>query len=208
MNFGLALLPDEELAERLVAFQERHEKELDGPTLGMEENLPHVSILQCPFVKEHLTETLLGEIRDMLEQPNPTAVLSHVSYQPVGWAFANLVKEPWMSRLQADALPLLEMFIDSGKIDTSKDFAGYSRQEVAYYSRYGYRYLFEEFRPHFTIGRTSSGSTSVSAALQKDFLKYFAGVAVRFRKLAFYQAGAHGAFARSLAEIDLQSSKA
>ena len=202
-NFGLALLPDEEMTGRLIALQGRHEEELGGPALGVKKNLPHVSILQCPFVEERLTEALLEELREMVEQSAPAAVLSHVSYQPVGWVFANLVRDPWMSRLQADALSLLEPFIDGGRIDTSKDFTGYSKQEVAYYSRYGYRYLFEEFRPHFTIGRTRSGSTGVSAELQKDFLKHFAGSEVRFRKLAFYQAGNHGAFARPLAEVGL-----
>lgn len=203
MIFGLAVLPDEEMAKRLIDLQQRHKEELDGPVLGMEENLPHVTLLQCPFEVEQLTEVRLKDLRETVEGSDLTAVASHVSYQPVGWVFANLVQEPWMGKLQADALQLLEPFIDREAIDTSSDFAGYSKQEVAYYSRYGYRYLFEEFRPHFTIGRTYGESAGVSIALKKDFLQHFSGDEVRFGRLAFYEAGKHGAFVRSLAELVL-----
>lgn len=206
MLCGLAVLPCRRDQSRLIDFQKEHRDLLSGPELGLSENLPHVSVFQSQFDREDLSENILETVRAealLSGKEKLTSVLTSVGYQPDNWAFVHVGCEDWMIDLQRSAISSLGDLIRADEIDLEKDFGGYSKQEAAYYGHYGYRYVGSEFRPHFTIGRTPKGQDYVPSSVVCNFAKKLAGIDVAFERLAFYEAGESGAFARTLAEVDL-----
>lgn len=205
MLCGLALLPNQELQQRLIDFQSKYESLLTGPRLGLTQNLPHVSIFQSQLNPHELKESDLSEVLsntfDDFSNPFETT-LTCAAYQPEYWAFANVVKYDWMVALQRSSVRLLNDRILREDIDLHKDFGGYSKQQVAYFAHFGYRYIEEEYSPHFTIGRTNR-VPFLEPVIQEAFSQELAGTAVQFTKLAFYEAGPSGSFARAIHSIDI-----
>jgi len=60
--YGLALVPCLSDIAAIIDFQHRARRLIGGPVLSTETNLPHVSILQCPFRKEDLTQPFLPHV--------------------------------------------------------------------------------------------------------------------------------------------------
>lgn len=64
MLCGMALVPDEETQRRVIDFQGKHMHTLNGPKLGTETNLPHVTVFQSRFNPKDLSRSDLVEILD------------------------------------------------------------------------------------------------------------------------------------------------
>ena len=104
--FGFALLPNIEIQKEIISFRKRFPNTFEGPMLSLSENLPHISILQCPF-SENIP------IKDIIENTNSkyqlpiTLTWDKLIYQPVGWVFANIRKIPVLFLLYGPVLLLL-----------------------------------------------------------------------------------------------------
>ena len=189
--FGFALLPREGIQRLLVDFRREHSDEIAGPALGMDSNLPHTTLLQCPYQPDL---DYLGFLQ--LARGPVASSFVEVCYQPVGWVFARVARTPELVALQGALLEATTPLIDTSRIDRSKDMRGYSERERMNYLAYGYRYLKEQYRPHVTLGRTACGRESVSAELVDDFRRKLTGTPVVFDRLAFYEAGEFGVMRR------------
>lgn len=204
--FGIALLPTVTLQKRIIRFRENCGSFVDGPILGTDTNIPHVSILQCPYFTNTPHRKLLREIgKDSLFLTPTSSHFSKISYQPIGWLFANVVTGTWLPKLQEICLSRSRDYIDVRFIDRNENFSGYSLNEKENYLKFGYRYVGKSFKPHVTIGRSPRETPeSLPARVESAFNMEFAGDEVIFDKLVFYRAGEFGALSEILESVNFQ----
>ena len=205
---GLALLPEESARRRLVNFRSALNEFLDEPELGIETSIPHVSVLQCPFAANALTEDKLGSLVAQFRAGGSAnvrqATLGRLYHQPRDWIFVETIFDSWILGLQNLAITLLESEIDRDSIDLDRDFEGYTTAEARNFKTYGYRYVGESFRPHITLGRRpSAGDGSLPAQLMSAYARELKGSVVTFDQMVFYRAGAYGSLAQILAEVSI-----
>lgn len=204
MLCGLALVPNEITKKDIVNFRQENSHLISGPELGLNINIPHLSIVQCPFNPEILTKSVAERIlQEFGTNKFNQGCFTHLAYQPDAWIFANVVHDFQLDELQNAAMKVLEPKINIQEINLDKDFSGYSKRQVAYYARYGYRYLREEFTPHITLGRTVNNNDFVAPELVKNFAVTLAGINFSYDRLAFYRAGDSGVFAEELASVSI-----
>lgn len=191
MLFGLALLPSRPDQERLIEFQRRHRALLPEPVLGLDQNVPHLSVLQCPFREELLNPAALNLLasRVLPFRPSQRPIFTHAYYQPLGRIFAGVSLAGWDRKLQQEALIALEPLIDCSRIDRS-GLGALNQPERANQERYGYRFVGESYRPHITLGATDH--RFLDPGLMEDFEAQFTGTPIDFTRLAFYRSGAFG----------------
>ena len=202
--YGLALLPDEHTRAAVVAFQTRHSRHVTGPMLGVERNLPHLSILQCPYDPSTVTADTLRTLRGALPTGAAHATFTTFTHQPPGWLFANITAGRWLAGLHAAALAQTASAIRTDAIDRAADLAGHTASERRSYLRYGYRYVGADFRPHVTIGRCPPASpAAVPVPLARGYGHDLAGRGLTFAELVFYRAGEFGALAEVLLRTPL-----
>lgn len=198
MLTGIALLPDAATRRDLVAFQRGHGSQIAGPSLGTEENLPHMSVLQCHFDDALDRDLVLDALVKQLSKSRRPLVMGELVYQPRAWIFAEVRRDPWLVELQGLALELTEHSIDL-TMNSTRPSAEMSPEERTSYLRYGYRYVGPAFMPHITLGRTPDSRTGLAAGLVDDFRAAFTNRSVPAVEVAFYRAGESGAFAERLA---------
>lgn len=202
---GIALVPPVDVCERVIRFQHEHRRLIDGPELGHEVNRPHISVLQCPFGADLDREKTLHLLRDSLAGATAEMTLGAVYYQTTAWIFADIRKDPWLVALQAEALQLTSASIDRGRI-APRSQPDLTPLEQANYDQYGYRYVGESFRPHITLGRTPARSKSLPVGLLDAYERSgLAGMAFQPTTLAFYRAGESGAYAETLASVEINA---
>ena len=188
--FGFALLPNVETQKEIISFRRQFSDIFFGPMLSLSENLPHISILQCPF-SENIP------IKDIIENANShfqlpiTLTWDELIYQPVGWVFANVQKIPVLFSLQTYLLEQSEKYINRSSINPKKSTKGYTKEEIDSYFQYGYRYIGEAYKPHVTIGKIDEFlEIPLSAVL--DFNENFSEQEVVFNRIIYYEAGEYG----------------
>jgi hypothetical protein len=189
--YGFALLPKKEVQEKIISFRKKYSDVFFGPMLSLSENLPHVSILQCPFFVNMPVKSIIKMANENLHPPI-TLKWENLIYQPVGWVFANIYKTPSLSALQMFLLENCEKYIDYSMIDQHNPLKGYNEREKEYYLKYGYRYIGDEYKPHVTIGRIDE-STQIPENAVLDFKTTFSESEIEFDRIAYYEAGKFGA---------------
>lgn len=204
--FGVALLPDNVTRRTFVDFRERHRAYIGGPKLGMDTNLPHMSILQCPYFPDAPYSNALDTIIETVSLRAMKARFASLEYQHVGWAFADVRHDAWMTTLQEACLEATLPFIDTDAIDTDASFLGYTAAEKQNYLTYGYRYVGASFRPHITLGRSlDDTSVTLPLALTEAFRSELSGSELMLNELVFYRAGEFGALAEIIETVTLVS---
>lgn len=204
--FGIALLPDAETSQAIVEFRESQQPLIGGPILGMNTNIPHMTILQCPFFSDAPHSKLLDAFTESVALTTMKARFSSLAYQHVGWIFADVITKPWMRTLQDVCLTETLPFIDAASIDQPENFDGYSVGEYENFLKYGYRYVGKSFRPHITLGRTIDPEVrALPMPLVGSYSDQLQDKEFFFNKLVFYRAGEYGALAEILESIMLDS---
>jgi len=188
--FGFALLPNVETQKDIISFRKRFSDIFEGPMLSLSENLPHISILQCPFSENIPIKNIIENANSHFQLPI-TLMWENLIYQPVGWVFANVQKNPILFSLQSYLLKQSGKFINRSSIDTDKSIKGYTKEETDNYFQYGYRYIGEAYKPHITIGRIDE-SIEIPLSAVLDFNNNFSEQEVRFDRIAYYEAGVFG----------------
>jgi len=212
--FGLGLVPCAADIASIVDFRQRAGHLIGGPMLGETTNLPHVSILQCPFDEDALTQSLLDCIAESWSaNRNCSPVVGHFGpllYQPVGWVFGPVLPTlmstetgPWCADLQRLALERMRSCIDMAQIDVTRDTSQYTTCEREAYLRYGYRYVGDAFRPHVTLGRISGDTSAPAPELLGLYADSLASRCVTFDRLVFYRAGEYGVLAEIVRSISV-----
>jgi 2'-5' RNA ligase len=204
--FGIALLPDVETRQRIVEFRESQQSNVGGPMLGMSTNLPHVTILQCPYFPDAPHAKSLDAVIEAVSLRSMQARFATLEYQHVGWVFADVKPEPWMARLQDACLEATLPFIDTAAINAAESFIGYTAAEQKNYLDYGYRYVGTSFRPHVTLGRSvDPEAVTLPPSLVEAFSGELGGSELTFSELVFYRAGEYGALAEVMEIVTLGS---
>jgi 2'-5' RNA ligase len=154
---GIALIPTTTQMRQVIDLQQSIRQYDDlRPVLGLTEYHPHVTLLQGTADGPLGTAPLLRDIADLLtssEEPPDMPVVG-LEYAGAGWYF-----------LQVERTALLRAAHDLafrgcvGRLvvtaeDLAKDLIGCPERQARNYRRYGYRFLGEDFGPHFTLGRT------------------------------------------------------
>jgi hypothetical protein len=206
--FGLAALPSDDISHRIVSFRKFVEERrlVSGPSLGVNINIPHLTILQSPFKESDLTPSLLEEIvfNAGLEGNGLRGRFMGLYEQTRGWCFMGVDCSSWGVALQDASLNLLKDSVIREAIswDGSEDLWKNSERENQ--MLWGYRYLGEDFIPHITLGRFDGIDGSVpSGKLLELFESEFGGIGFEFSRLVFYRAGEFGVLNSVLAEIEL-----
>ena len=203
MLCGLALVPDYGARRRIIEFQGRHLATLEQPRLGEAVNVPHVTVFQSHFDPEGLTRELLLDVLNAGGVPNkPVSMFTWVFRHPGNWVFAHVECPEWLTSLHETAVVRLDDYVLHGDIDPGIDLDDHGGWQAEYYMRYGYRYSWEEFIPHVTLGKPTSCDT-LPDSLDADFKATLAGEVVQFSHAAFYVAGEAGSFAETICEVPL-----
>ena len=85
-----------------------------------------------------------------------------------------------------------------------KDMSGYTASEILNYQKYGYRYIGQDFYPHFTLGQTGDCLTSI--ALDKwiqSIPTQQLNISGRFVRLTLYRVGSHGSHSESVIDLKI-----
>lgn len=196
---GIALLPDADIAARLVDFAHRWRAEIDEPRPRTRTNLPHVSVHQFPTDD---AEQVAAAVSGRLTRHQPrTSRIGALAHQPVGWLFADVERQSWMDDLQAEVVDLVDHLVDRTALKRADQLTGYTAAESASYLRHGYRYVGATYRPHVTVGRTTTDSLSLTTACLADYDARLLDRTVRFDQLVVLRAGPFGAVAEVLTSI-------
>lgn len=192
--YGLAILPNEELRDMLVEWRTNLNELLLPPRLGTTENIPHCTILQCPFFYERLSYSLLTQIGSTFSsQSSFMTKLDNVYLQPKNWVFLSFLDIPELIELHRNALHIMDKDINRKVIDSSKNLKSYTAFEKKNYLKYGYRYVNESFAPHITLGKLDLNLfNAVPETIKAEFNSRFHDVDIEFNELAFYEAGDNG----------------
>lgn len=203
--YGIALLPEPEMRQKIVDFRNTYEKHVGGPKLGMDTNLPHMTILQCPYFPNAPHGDAMRRTVDCFSLGVSKSHFTSVEYQHVGWVFADIASEGWLAELQSGFLRETHQFIDLQQINADEEFIGYTADEKQNYLHYGYHYVGASFRPHVTLGRSiSPEATSLPLELLEAFRDDLGGATVTFSELVFYRAGEYGALSEVLDSVSLK----
>lgn len=199
---GVALLPGRDVMEHLIRFRQRHEDAIAGPRLGVDANLPHLSVLQCPFTQDVNADTVVRIVARHARNHGTPVMFDRVAYQPAGWVFAHVTHDGWLTRLQDVTLQLVGDHIGSWRDDPDTvdelDPAG-----RASYVKYGYRYVGDAYLPHVTLGRTPPGVTSLPGTVVNEFRNDVAGTGFEFTRAVFYEAGPFGTLSHVIAQCPI-----
>jgi 2'-5' RNA ligase len=202
--YGIALLPEPEMRQKIVDFRSERERYVGGPKLGMDTNLPHMTILQCPYFPNAPHGDALRDTVERLSLGVSKSHFTSVEYQHVGWVFADIASEPWLAELQNACLNATRQFIDLQQINPAENFLGYTEDEKRNYLSYGYRYVDASFRPHVTLGRSiSPEAMTLPPELVEAFRDELGGATAVFNELVFYRAGDYGALTEVLEAVSL-----
>lgn len=201
--YGLALIPNKEFINTLVKWRETHNLDILPPSLGRNINIPHTTILQCPFDSDKLDFSVLKKIKnDILTKIKPNKVKS-IYIQPKNWLFLDYYSDTLWNEIQNIALSYLEKKILVSTISIKQKYDGYSELEIYNYKRYGYRYIDKSFRPHITLGQVKQEKKILSKDLVHSFNLKIKNKKFEFTDLVFYEAGTKGALVKIIEKIPL-----
>lgn len=199
--YGLAILPNLSDSKKILELRNSLGDLLEGPVLGLDINLPHATILQCPFDPRFLDTNLLKDIAKKLSG-NYFSPVNRIELRKPNWIFAMLENSDPLKELQSHALALMKDFILVSKIQPRCPTPHYSTAELDYYNRYGYRYLFDEYIPHVTLGLLPKSKNDIKP-IQEILHASSLSKGLNFNRIAFYKAGYAGTFIQTLVQQEL-----
>jgi hypothetical protein len=195
VKVGFALIPDDPGA--LVAAQRDVAARFDlRPTLGLQANLPHVTLLQV-WLRDGVD--LQGVLEQLSAAPH-TLMLGDVSARAPGWVFLDVVRTDALMDLHLELLALLEPALIPGTPGQASGWETYTPSERQTFLRYGSRSVGPAYAPHITLGRNQEADpaaliSAFVAALPRHGVRHDVGVSW----LTAYRKGPDGCHAETLA---------
>ncbi|MEM7580355.1 MAG: hypothetical protein AAF316_11000 [Cyanobacteria bacterium P01_A01_bin.80] len=210
-KLGIAIIPDDVTIQEIVTLQQQLTTVCPlQPILGKNSNLPHMTLLQGRFNDLDKVYQSIHDLQNYLQQTylqQPEIFtfrcLQYV-YKTPGWYFlqphphtiGDLAHQFCFKNLKD------EMFLKIS--ERQKDMFGYTPSEALNYQKYGYRYIGQDFYPHFTLGQTGNRLNSV--ALDKwmqSIPSQQLNISGKFVRLTLYQVGSHGSHYKSLIDLKI-----
>ncbi|NET05320.1 MAG: hypothetical protein F6K16_11500 [Symploca sp. SIO2B6] len=180
------------------------------PILGKDTNLPHMTLLQGRFSDLAKVYQSIHDLRNYWEQKylQQPEVFSFdwlkCVYKPPGWYF--LQPHPHTigdvgHQFCFNALKDTMILLDS---ECQKDMFGYTPSEALNYQKYGYRYIGQDFYPHFTLGQTGDRLNSIALdTWMKLVPTQQLNISGRFVRLTLYRVGSYGSHRESLIDLKI-----
>jgi 2'-5' RNA ligase len=206
MNIGFALIPNRIFLDKLIQFQrDINQKYNFTPSLSLENNLPHITILQGTFADSFDYDVVALLLSKKLEQGNNTLFFSEIIVKGLGWFFLLCRKDPWLQELHEYACNLLqEQMIVTEAVQTADDLAYLTPIEKHHHLTYGYRYMKDAYLPHITLGRyIAEDKENVHLYCQRLWREYALSTSQHIERLTVYEMGNQGAHAKTLWEYNL-----
>lgn len=206
MNIGFALIPNQIFLDKLIQFQQDINQRYNlTPSLSLEKNLPHITILQGTFADSFDYEAKASLLAKKLEQRNNTLFFFEIIVKGLGWYFLLCKKDPWLKALHEYACNLLqEHMVVTEAVQKVDDLDYLTLQEKHHHLTYGYRYMKEAYLPHITLGRyIAEDQEEVLLWCQRLWIKYALSTAQQIERLTVYEMGVNGAHAKTLWEQNL-----
>lgn len=200
MKVGFALIPDR--VTDLVAAQRDVAARFEvRPTLGLRENLPHVTLLQAWLPADLDLQGVLDE----LPRAPDTLALGDVSARPTGWVFLDVVRTAALHALHLALLDRLRPVLIPGTPDQASGWATYTATERSTFLRYGSRSVGDAYHPHITLGRNDRAErAALISAFRSALRARQIGHELDVRWLTAYRKGADGCHAQTLAQRPLR----
>ena len=188
---GIALIPEKEIMKKFVTLRRKYDEYFISPPLGIESNLPHMTIFQSYFDDDIDYHYVLSSLSQRSEYVKNLKI-QHVGHVPQGWIFSYINNNESLQRLHNDSFMSLCDHIVHGEIPGEIDFTHFNEREKQYHLTYGYKYLFEQYRPHITLGVSCDDYMNTLSSIRDEYNDIFLGEDIVFDRIAFYQAGVFG----------------
>lgn len=192
---GIALLPDEETSQKIIEFRNSRQ-DISGPKLGLDTNLPHLSLFQGMY-PEDIDPTIVFSQIKRKAQTWDSVKFSKLSWEHGDWVFANVEIEKDILHMHDSALRFSSPVMSAPIV--ASGIAKWRQVEQDAFYKFGYRYAGKAYQPHITLG---SGEF-ITEAMDEEFQALFSGNRVSFEKAVFYSAGERGVLAEVIHSIDL-----
>ncbi|MFD1673967.1 2'-5' RNA ligase family protein [Alicyclobacillus fodiniaquatilis] len=207
MKIGFAVIPDDGLLDALISFQAAMRGTIAWePRLSRTGNLPHITLIQGDFKSGFQYVDILHDLHAYLARLSTSPLVASVQeifYQPVGWYFVRVQKEPWLIHLHTYLFDLVKTAMTQGNI-TPDQARWYTPQELQNHRQYGYRYIGDAYLPHITLGRCADAAQSdLIDALNRQWKQRNLDTPQLMTNLTVYEMGEHGAHARTLVSLSI-----
>lgn len=197
-NRGVALLPDEAFSSALIKLQRMADSFLPMvPTLSLTGNLPHITLVQGRFKEATDFAQLLTEaVRRWSECGRQSLVATRIIYQPRGWIFLEIEHSSAIDGVHRGLADIAALSLVPPPEPAAERLADYSAQQRESFVRYGYRYMYDCFYPHVTLGRAEREPTQKELEFLNERAREMA-VLTEFQvsKASVYEMGPKGAHA-------------
>ena len=208
MVIGFAVIPNPALVNALIAFQRAAQEVLQlEPTLHVDPNLPHLTIVQGLFDDNVPFYAALENAAAYLKgfETLPKLQLESISYRDIGWYFLTVERTDWLVELQRLVMVRVEHFMHGGNLHPLH-WQTYPEAELASYRRYGYRYVGPAYLPHITLGHGAPPREDTVAALNALWNQLQLPAQQPIDRLTVYQMGEFGAHASTIATFSVGES--
>ena len=211
IKLGIAMIPDDATIQEIITLQQQLAPVCPlQPILGKDTNLPHMTLLQGRFNDLAQVYRSIHDLKNYLQQTylqQPEIFTFHwlkCVYKPPGWYFlqphphtiGNLAHQFCFKNLK-DEMFLLES-------DCQKEMFGYTPSEVLNYQKYGYRYIGQDFYPHFTLGQTGDRLNSITLdTWMQSIPAQKLNISGRFVRLTLYRVGSYGSHSESITDLKI-----
>lgn len=206
-RMGVGLIPDAHTCATLVGIRSMlTDYGVTGPLLGIDTNLPHVSLFQGEFSHAFEPWRVLEALQSYVRSSEVRMSMSWrcVTYYPVDWLFLLCDVTEELREAQRVVLDELEPHLLEDTIDSSRRLNGLTAAERESYSRYGYRYVGDAFLPHVTLGRvTEERASRAVAAAQAAVVAGRLSAPSRLGSATVYMMGPDGAHESTVHEVPL-----
>ena len=200
---GVALVPEEEIMKKFISLRERYDEYFISPGLGNEENFPHMTLFQSYFDHDIDYHQVLHDLSQHSSENIKNMKIHHVGHVPKGWIFSYVHNNDDLQDLHCKSFKILRDHIIDEEIPREIDFIGFNENEKHYHLQYGYKYLFEQYRPHITIGVSYDDYIRTLDAIQEEYNSVFLDKNIMFDRMVFYEAGLFGTCKKVIDEIKL-----
>jgi 2'-5' RNA ligase len=201
INRGVALLPDESFSSSMIQLQRDANALLPiEPRLSLTGNLPHVTLVQGQFSGEADFERLLQEVEQRWSQlEHKRLIPTRIVYQPRGWIFLEIEKTTDLDSLHRGLADIAATYLIPPQKPSSESLGDYTGAQRESFARYGYRYMYDCFYPHLTLGRTPREPTTEDIQRLHKHARDL-GLLTEFAvsTVSAYEMGPHGAHAATV----------
>lgn len=199
MKYGLALIPDEFFIDICIKYQNNLREFFPNlhPILGKENNLPHITIFQGTWNNPDY----LGLIDKLVKEVPLIVKISNFKLLDNRWLFLNIKDEDKiLQQIHEKTYLEIKEHIDL-TVNSHKDTSYYSEKEKLYFRRYGYRFSYDLYIPHFTLGKIDNitkKQKELVLSFTNEFIRNNNISEVKINRICYHQLGEAGSLSKEI----------